>query len=140
MRLANIFHFNKCCRRENRIFAVSETSSLRRRGIPKSSRANLPELRISFSFFLCLYIENATKLRKIDTLAKTGKIEGNCATRVRKNVQFLEASLMYKLCILFFACYVSRICSVYVSLFRTQGNSISHWLYLKSAIKPFIMR
>ena len=56
------------------------------------------------------------------TLAKTGKIDRNCAARSGKSVQILTANLKYKLCILFFARYVSRICSIYVSFFRMQPN------------------
>ena len=57
---------------------------LRGRGIPKSSRTNLPDLRFSCSFFLCQDIENATVLRNKNKLAKTGKVEENCATHYRK--------------------------------------------------------
>ena len=65
-------------------------------------------------------------LQKIATLAKRGEIEGKCATDVRKSVQGLTANLKYKLCILIFALYVWRMCSIYVSLFHDQSNSISH--------------
>ena len=45
-------------------------------GIPKSSRANMPDACISCSFFLYWYFENATILRKIANLAETRKVEG----------------------------------------------------------------
>ena len=63
---------------------------------------------------------------------ETGKIEGNCVTRVRKRVQFSTANWKYELCILYFARYVSRICLIFMTLFRKQGVSIYilHWMYL----------
>ena len=46
---------------------------LRRRGIGKSSRADMPDACILYSFLLRKYIRNGTKLRKIATLVETGK-------------------------------------------------------------------
>ena len=91
----------------------------------KSSRANVLDLRIScfFSFISVLKIQQYCRK---NILAKTRRIEVNCATRVRKIVQILRAKLGCNQCILFFARYVSRICSIYVSLFCTKGTSISH--------------
>ena len=60
------------------------------------------------------------------TLAETGKMERKLATRVRKSVLILAAKYKYKLSNLFSARLVSRICSIYVSIFRTQCSSISH--------------
>ena len=81
--------------------------------------------RVRFSDFK--YIINATKLRKIATLAETGNIEEKLATRVRKSVLILAANYKYKLRILFFAHFVSRICSIHVSPFCTQRKSILHY-------------
>ena len=53
-------------------------------------------------------------------------MEGNIVSRVRKSVLILAAKYKYKLKNLFFAQVVSRICSNYVSIFRTQCSSISH--------------
>ena len=63
-------------------------------------------------------------LRNIATLSETGKIEGKLATRVRKSLLILATKYKYKLYNLFFARLVSRIRSVYLSIFRTQCNSI----------------
>ena len=72
------------------------------------------------------YVNTLTILRKIAILAETGKMEGKLATLVRKSVLILAAKYKYKLYNLFFARLVSRICSIYVSIFRTQCNTISH--------------
>ena len=72
------------------------------------------------------YVNTLTILRKIAILAETGKMEGKLATLVRKSVLILAAKYKYKLYNLFLARLVSRICSIYVSIFRTQCNSISH--------------
>ena len=77
---------------------------------------------ISCPFLLCSYIENGTTLRKIVTLAETGKMEGKLATRVL----ILAAKYKYNLYYLFFARLVSRIRSAYVSIFRTKCSSNSH--------------
>ena len=53
-------------------------------------------------------------------------MEGNIVSRVRKSVLILAAKYKYKLNKLFFARVVSRIRSIYVSIFRTQFSSISH--------------
>ena len=58
-------------------------------------------------------------LRKIATLAETGKMEGNIVSRVHKSVLILAAKYKYKLNNLFFARFVSLIRSIYVSIFRT---------------------
>ena len=103
------------------------TIALQRRGIPKSSRADMPGACISCSFLLCYYIESGLILRKIATLAETDKMEGNIVSRVRKSVLILAAKYYkYKLNNLFFARVVSRIRSIYVSIFRTQCSSILH--------------
>ena len=47
--------------------------------------------------------ESGTILRKIATLAETGKIEGNIVFRVRKSVLILAAKYKYKLNNLLFA-------------------------------------
>ena len=65
-------------------------------------------------------------LRKIATLAETGKMEGNIESRVRKSVLILAAKYKYKLTNLIFGRVVSRIRSIFVSIFRTQCSSISH--------------
>ena len=59
------------------------------------------------------------------TLAETGKMEGNIVSRVRKSVLILAAKYKYKLN-LFFARVVSRIRSIYASIFRAQCSSILH--------------
>ena len=104
-----------------RKFAIKGThfknKSLQCRGIPKSSRADMPDVCISCSFLLCKYIENGTILRKIATFEETGKMEGNIVSRVRKSVLILAAECQYKLNNLFFARVVSRIRSIYVSIF-----------------------
>ena len=107
-------------------FCVSEVRSLRRRGILKSSRADMPDACVSCSFYYVTNIENGTILRKIDTLAETCKMEGKLATRVRKSVLILAAKYNYKVYNLFFARLVSRICSIYVWIFCTHCSSISH--------------
>ena len=84
----------------------------------------------SFSIVQGHCIEKATILQKKDLLAKTGQTEGKCATRDRKGVQVSTKKLPYKLWFLFFERYLPRFCSIYVSLFRTQYNSISNWMYL----------
>ena len=48
-------------------------------------------------------------MRKIATLAETGKMEGNIVSRVRKSVLILAAKYKYKLNNLFFARVVSPI-------------------------------
>ena len=72
----------------------------------------MPDVCISCSFLLCQYIESGTILRKIATLAETGKMEGNIVSRVLKSVLILAAEYKYKLNNLFFARVVSRIRSV----------------------------
>ena len=65
-------------------------------------------------------------IHKIATLAEIGKMEGNIVSRVRKSVPILAAKYKYKHYNLFFARLVSRICFIYVLVFRTQCSSISH--------------
>ena len=86
----------------------------------------MPAACISWSFLLCQYIQSGTILRKIAILAETGKMEGKLESRVRKSVLILAMNNKYKLYNLFFARFVSRIRSIYVSIFRTQCSSISH--------------
>ena len=71
-------------------------------------------------------IESGIILRKIATLAEIGKMEGNIVSRVRKSVLLLAAKYKYKLNNLIFARVVSRIRSIYASIFRTQCSSISN--------------
>ena len=65
-------------------------------------------------------------LRKIATLAETGKMDGNIVSRVLKSVLNLAAEYKYNFNNLFFARVVLRIRSIYVLIFRTQCSSISH--------------
>ena len=53
-------------------------------------------------------------------------MEGKLESRVRKSVLILAAKYKYKPYNLFFARIVTRICTIYVSIFRTQCTSISH--------------
>ena len=53
-------------------------------------------------------------------------MEGKSATRVRKSVLILAAKYKYKFYNLLLARLVSRICSIYVSIFSTKCSSISH--------------
>ena len=86
----------------------------------------MPDASISCSFLLCQKIESGIILRKIATLAETGKMEGNIVSRVRNCVRILAAKYQYKLNYLFFARVVSRIRSIFVSIFRSQFSSILH--------------
>ena len=70
---------------------LTRKKPLHQRGIPKTSRANMPDACILCSFFLCYYIESGTILRKIATLKENGKIQGKLATRDRKSVLILAA-------------------------------------------------
>ena len=56
----------------------------------------MPDACISCSFLLSQYIESGTILRKVATLAETGKMEGKLATRVCKSVLILAAKNKYK--------------------------------------------
>ena len=63
----------------------------------------MPDAFISCSFLLCQYIESGAILRKIATLAETGKTEGKLESRVCKSVLILAAKYKYKIYTLFFA-------------------------------------
>ena len=75
-------------------------------------------------------------LRKIATLAETGKIEEKLESRVRKSVLILSAK--YKLYNLFFARLVSRICSINVAIFRMQCSSISPIIRNKAQLNFYL--
>ena len=57
------------------------------------------------------------------TLAKTDKIERNCATLVRKSAQILNANLRYRRSV-FFAYNLPRFCLIYVSFFELMVTSL----------------
>ena len=59
-------------------------------------------------------------------------MEGNIVSRVRKSVLFLAAEYKYKLNNLIFVRVLSRIRSIYVSIFRAQCSSISHIIRKKA--------